>query len=121
MTGELLRILWALAVVVVFIVVVAKLLGKKAPVAGGGLVQNLGYMSLGPRRGIVILKVAREVLLVGLTQTEIKLLKAYPEEEFLQSHSGTGNNNQLSNNVEYLKSLKRLLQQGRLYNEKTSD
>ncbi len=40
------------------------------------LMKIMGYQSLGPKKGIAMVKVGPEVLLVGVTATDIKLLKA---------------------------------------------
>ncbi len=39
------------------------------------LMKIMGYQSLGPKKGIAMVKVGPEVLLVGVTATDIKLLK----------------------------------------------
>ncbi len=41
----------------------------------GGLMKVIGYQSLGPKKGIAMVKVGAEVLLVGVTANDIKLLK----------------------------------------------
>jgi|GEM_PF-655343 len=40
------------------------------------LMKIMGYQSLGPKKGIAMVKVGPEVLLVGVTATDIKLLKS---------------------------------------------
>ncbi len=40
------------------------------------LMHVMGYQSLGPKKGIAMVKVGREVLLVGVTATDVKLLKS---------------------------------------------
>jgi len=40
------------------------------------LMRIMGYQSLGPKKGIAMVKIGPEVLLVGVTATDIKLLKA---------------------------------------------
>ncbi|RME65004.1 MAG: hypothetical protein D6778_07005 [Nitrospirae bacterium] len=114
MTLELLKIVWALATVIVLVYVFAKLLGRKQYPGPSGLpVKSIGYIGLGPRRGIAVLKAGREVLLVGLTQTEIRLLRAYPEEEFLREKGP------IERKTEQANGFKRFLQGGGLFNEKT--
>ncbi len=44
--------------------------GKESPM------KVMGYQSLGPKKGIAMVKVGREVLLVGVTATDVKLLKS---------------------------------------------
>lgn len=41
-----------------------------------GLMHVMGYQSLGPKKGIAMVKVGQEILLVGVTATDIKLLKS---------------------------------------------
>jgi flagellar biogenesis protein FliO len=43
---------------------------------GDGLMKVMGYQSLGPKKGIAMVKVGAEVLLVGVTATDVKLLKS---------------------------------------------
>ncbi len=40
------------------------------------LMKVMGYQSLGPKKGIAMVKVGREVLLLGVTATDVKLLKS---------------------------------------------
>jgi flagellar protein FliO/FliZ len=39
------------------------------------LMRVMGYQSLGPKKGIAMVRIGGEVLLVGVTATDIKLLK----------------------------------------------
>ena len=61
------------------------------------LMKIMGYQSLGPKKGIAMVKVGPEVLLVGVTATDIKLLKAMdaiieePETEAPQQREKTAN------------------------------
>jgi flagellar biogenesis protein FliO len=41
----------------------------------GSLMTIMGYQSLGPKKGLALVKVGRETILVGVTATDIKLLK----------------------------------------------
>jgi flagellar protein FliO/FliZ len=41
-----------------------------------GLMKIMGYQSLGPKKGLAMVRVGREVLLVGVTATDVKLLKS---------------------------------------------
>lgn len=114
MTYELLKIVWALATVIILIYVFVRLFAKRQPFVGPGVpVKNIGYLGLGPRRGILVLKAGREVLLLGITQTEIRLLRAYPQEEFLHEEGP------FEKKTETRGSFKKLLQGGGLFNEKT--
>lgn len=44
--------------------------------AGDGMMKIMGYQSLGPKKGIAMVKIGSEVLLVGVTATDVKLLKS---------------------------------------------
>ncbi len=113
MTVEILKIIWALLTTVVLVYVFARIFTRRQVLSGSSLVvKNIGYLGLGPRRGILILKAGREVLLLGVTQTEIKLLRAYPAEEL-----GIGEGRPERTPEEEGK-FKRLLSGG-LFNEKT--
>ena len=41
----------------------------------GSLMKIMGYQSLGPKKGLAIVRVGREAILVGVTATDIKFLK----------------------------------------------
>jgi len=41
-----------------------------------GLMKIMGYQSLGPKKGLAMVRVGQEVLLVGVTATDVKLLKS---------------------------------------------
>jgi len=46
-----------------------------------GLINILSYQSFGPRKGIAALKIGREILLIGITSTDLKLLKSLDEND----------------------------------------
>jgi flagellar biosynthetic protein FliO len=71
----------ALALVVGLIFLMGYVLKKKQNM-GSGLMKVLAYQSLGPRKGLVAVKVAEDVLLLGVTATDLKLLKAYEQGTF---------------------------------------
>ena len=50
-----------------------------------GLMKIMGYQSLGPKKGLAMVRVGREVLLVGVTATDVKLLKSMD-----RADAGTG-------------------------------
>jgi flagellar biosynthetic protein FliO len=41
----------------------------------GSLIKILGYQSLGPKKGLAIVRIGREAILLGVTANDIKLLK----------------------------------------------
>jgi flagellar protein FliO/FliZ len=64
----------ALALVVGMIFLLGLVMKKKQE--KDGLMKVLGYQSLGPKKGIAAVKIGQEVLLVGVTATDVKLLKS---------------------------------------------
>jgi flagellar biogenesis protein FliO len=42
----------------------------------GSLMKIMGYQSLGPKKGLAMVRVGQEMLLVGVTATDVKLLKS---------------------------------------------
>lgn len=69
----------ALAAVVGIILLIGFFLRKRQ--GGGSLFRILSYQSFGPRKGIAAMKVGREILLIGVTSADLKLLKTYDENE----------------------------------------
>jgi len=62
-----------------FVIGTILLLGKfaKKRQQKDGLMKVMGYQSLGPKKGIAMVKVGPEVLLVSVTATDIRLLKTF--------------------------------------------
>ena len=46
-----------------------------------GILSVMAYQSFGPKKGIALLKLGGEVLLVGVTPNELKLMKVYSGRE----------------------------------------
>jgi len=46
-----------------------------------GIMNVVSYQSFGPKKAIVALSIGKEVLLLGITPTDLKLLKTYQENE----------------------------------------
>ena len=69
----------ALTVVIGLIIIIAIVLKKKQ--SKSPLMTVLSYQSFGPRKGIAALKIGAEILLVGITSTDLKLLKTFDENE----------------------------------------
>jgi flagellar biogenesis protein FliO len=74
MTEVYLQMIVALAVVIGLVVMIGVYMRRKQ--ASPALMQVVAYQSFGPRKGMAVLKVGREVFLVGVTATDIKLLKS---------------------------------------------
>ncbi|MBF0537989.1 MAG: flagellar biosynthetic protein FliO [Nitrospirae bacterium] len=68
----LLQMLLALGGVVLLIYGIAYVLKKRQKKAG--LINILDYVSFGPKKGIAAVKVGAEVLIVGVTPTDFRLL-----------------------------------------------
>jgi flagellar protein FliO/FliZ len=73
MTQLYLQTAFALALVIGAIYLVSAFMKKRQ--AKDGLMKIMGYQSLGPKKGIAMVKVGGEVLLVGVTANDIRLLK----------------------------------------------
>jgi flagellar biogenesis protein FliO len=69
----------ALAIVVGLIALLGVAMKKKQD--KDSLMKMLGYQSLGPKKGIAAVRIGREVLLVGVTATDLKLLKSLDESQ----------------------------------------
>ena len=64
---------------IIFLIFIAALVYKKRQ-KGSGLISIVEYFSFGPKRGIAALKVGKEILIVGITLNEFRLLKTLDEE-----------------------------------------
>jgi len=77
MTDPYMQMLFALALVVCVILFMGLGLKKKRDM--NGLMKVLAYQPLGQKKGIAAVQVGREVLLVGVTATDLKLLKTFDD------------------------------------------
>jgi flagellar biogenesis protein FliO len=75
MTEMALQMVTALALVVLLILGFGFFYRKRQK--AGGLISVLAYQSLGQKIGIAAVKVGREVLVLGITPNDFKLLKRY--------------------------------------------
>lgn len=75
MTQEYLQMILALSGILILIGMLAYLARKKQ--LKSGLIDVVAYHSLGPRKGIAALRVGAEILIVGVTMTDIKLLTSF--------------------------------------------
>lgn len=64
----------ALAFVILLIAAAAFVYKKKKP-GGPGLFKLVAYHPFGPRRGVAALRVGHEVLILGVTNADLKLLR----------------------------------------------
>ena len=74
MIGLFLQMLFALALVVGAVVALGA--AAKRRQTSTGLMKVVAYQPLGQRKGIAAVQVGGEVLLVGVTPTDVKLLKS---------------------------------------------
>ena len=79
MTGTYIQMGAALIFVVLLIVGAGYVMKKKHN--RFGLMNLISYQPFGPKRGVAALKVGKEVLILGMTQTEMRLLKSFNEED----------------------------------------
>ena len=73
MTDLYLQMLFALLLVGGLIFLLGHFVKKKQ--GQGSLMKIMGYQSLGPKKGLALVRIGREVILVGITATDVKLLK----------------------------------------------
>lgn len=92
MTGTYIQMIIALAAVIGMIFLMSFFLKKRQ--GKTGMINILAYQSFGPRKGIAALKIGREVLLIGITSTDIKLLKTFKENDF-DEHASSEINSKL--------------------------
>jgi flagellar biogenesis protein FliO len=79
MTGTYIQTAAALLFVVGLIVAAGYLMRKKQ--TGSGLMSIVSYQPFGPKKGVTALKVGKEVLILGVTPNDIRLLKIFKEDE----------------------------------------
>jgi flagellar biogenesis protein FliO len=86
MTDVALQMGTALVAVVGLVLLLGFLYRKKQRTPG--LMKVVAYQSLGPKRGVAALKVGGEILLLGVTTTECRLLKTFAEKDFASTQEG---------------------------------
>ena len=79
MIADYLRMFAALGAVVGLIYLAAAFMKKRQ--GKPGLLNMMAYQSFGPKKGIALMKLGGDVLLVGVTSTELKLMKIYSGRE----------------------------------------
>jgi flagellar biogenesis protein FliO len=79
MTDLYLQLILALALVIGVIFFLGALLKKNQ--SKDGLMKVLGYQSLGPKKGVAAVKIGKEVLILGVTPTDLKLFKTITDAE----------------------------------------
>jgi len=79
MTGTYIQMAAALAFVILLIVGAGYLLKRKQN--RYGIMNIVSYQPFGARKGIAALKVGKEVLLISVTQNDMRLLKTFTASE----------------------------------------
>lgn len=79
MTGSYIQMAAALIFVIFLIVAAGYFLKRKQN--RFGFMSIIGYQTVGPKKGVAALKVGREVLILGVTSNDMRLLKIFKEEE----------------------------------------
>jgi flagellar biogenesis protein FliO len=79
MTGTYLQVAAALLFVVLLIVASGFVLKKKQN--RFGLMSIVSYQPFGPKKGVAALKVGKEILLLGVTTNDLRLLRVYRDDE----------------------------------------
>ena len=87
MTGLYMQAAAALAFVILLIVTAGYLIKKKQN--RFGLMSVVSYQPFGQKKGVAALKIGGEVLILGVTQNDMRLLKVFKEDE-LDFSSGEG-------------------------------
>ncbi len=82
MTIELLKIFMALVFVIGLIVLGSRLIINRASFGQNQILKTIGFLNLGPRKSIAVVKAGKEIMLLAITSNDIKLLKTYPEDNF---------------------------------------
>lgn len=78
MIGTYIQVTFALIAVIGLIIAIGYLSKKRQ--GKTSLINVLDYHSFGQRKGIAALKVGTEILLIGITSTDLKLLKTLDED-----------------------------------------
>ena len=80
MTVLLLQTVAALAFVILLIAGAAWAYRKKTP-GSPGIIDLVAYQPFGPRRGVAAVRIGREVLIVGVTNSDLKLFRVLDAED----------------------------------------
>lgn len=99
MTESVIQMGIALALVLFLIFVFAFI--QKKRLKSSGLISLVAYHSFGNKTGVAALKIGKEILIVGITPTDFKLLKTFDEKNLEQEEIGN-----IMSNVERLKKIK---------------
>lgn len=73
------QIVIALLAVIGLIVLIGLMMKKRQSTAG--IMSIVSYQTFGPKKAIAVIKVGNEILLVGITPTDLKLLRTYQQSD----------------------------------------
>ncbi len=107
MTQQYIQMIAVLGGVILLIILFGYLM-KKKQTKSGVLINVVSYHPFGPRKGVAALKMGREVLLLGITQNDIKLLKSFSENEFEEKSTA-----EINTKIRMLKSMKERLNESK--------
>jgi flagellar biogenesis protein FliO len=79
MTGSYIQMAAAFFFVIILIFAAGFILKKKQN--RFGFMSIVGYQPVGPKKGVAALKVGKEVLILGVTSNDMRLLKIFKEGE----------------------------------------
>lgn len=79
MTGTYIQTVAALLFVIILIFAAGFIMKKKQN--RFGFMNVVGYQPFGPKKGVAALKVGKEVLILGVTPNEMRLLRIFKEGE----------------------------------------
>lgn len=86
MTGTYIQMLGALTFVLLLIYGAAYMFRKKQNRMD--LMSVISYQNIGPKKGVAALKIGKEVLILGVTTNEVRLLKAFQATELDLDETG---------------------------------
>ncbi len=86
MTGTYIQMAGALTFVLLLIFGAAYVVRKKQNRLD--LMSLISYQNIGPKKGVAALKIGREVLILGVTTNEVRLLKTFQDDELDLDESG---------------------------------
>lgn len=79
MTATYIQMIAALLFVILLIAGIAIVMRKKQ--GRSGLMSIVSYYSIGPKKGVAALKIGKEILILGVTSGDMRLLKTFKEDE----------------------------------------
>lgn len=79
MTGMYVQVAAALAFVILLILSAGFILKRKQN--RFGLMSVVSYQPFGPKKGVAALKIGKEILILGVTQNDMRLLKIFRDDE----------------------------------------